>query len=156
MNLSYCATFFSFFPLLPVLKEFPVSAPDVLGCRFGNVFLIRCVSFRYLVDIVNVTTARYNELGLNDRTGMNKMLTQFAIGQQLICGNADILDGFQGGVDRYRQNSVSTVCILLAKKNLSVQNPTHKWHDMHPSCLSNMQTLRSRFMESRRERKRRK
>ena len=79
-----------------------------------------CAFCRYLVDIVNVTTARYNELGLNDRTGMNKMLTQFAIGQQLICGNADILDGFQGGVDRYRYNSVSTVCILLAKKNLSV------------------------------------
>ena len=58
--------------------------------------------FRYLVDAVNVTTARYNELGLDDRTGggMNKMMTQFAIGQQLLCGNADILDGFQGGVDR--------------------------------------------------------
>ena len=65
--------------------------------------ILTCVQIflcRYLVDAVNVTTARYNELGLDDRSGMNKMMTQFAIGQQLLCGNADILDGFQGGVDR--------------------------------------------------------
>jgi len=56
-----------------------------------------------IVDAANVTSSRYETLDLEGYGDeFSTIVKQFAIGQQLFCGNGDVLDGFKFGMNRVK------------------------------------------------------